>query len=64
MTLDDFWEIPIGDDNWIKENIYEIKQPIFIRYNNQNMGTPVGTKFREYICCGIDENVLKERLQI
>lgn len=64
MTLDDFWEIPIGDDNWIKENICEIKQPIFIRYNNQNMFTPVDTKFREYICCGFDETVLKEHLQI
>lgn len=63
-SINDFWSTPIGDDDWIKENISTIKSPIFIKQNDVSILSPDGTSFYEFLQIGFNKDVLAEKLHL
>lgn len=54
QPLDIFWETPIGDDAWIRENILNIKQPFIVKCNSTSVLSPKELKKQEFVCFGFD----------
>lgn len=64
ISIQDFWKIPIGNDEWIKMNISSIKTPIFIKQNNVSIFSPEGTEFYEFVQIGFNKDALAEKLNV
>jgi hypothetical protein len=64
VSIQDFWDIPIGNDEWIKMNISAIKTPIFIKQNDVSIFSPDGTAFYEFVQIGFNKDVLAEKLHL
>ncbi|MDD2361756.1 MAG: hypothetical protein PHH84_02185 [Oscillospiraceae bacterium] len=64
VSIQDFWDIPIGNDEWIKMNINEIKTPIFIKQNDVSIFSPDGTAFYEFVQIGFNKDILAEKLNV
>lgn len=43
VSLDDFWERHVEDDEWIKSNIDTIKTPIFVKISDVSIYSKPGT---------------------
>ena len=52
------------DDNWMKENINSIKEPLVVKYHNDSILSTEKLKSPELICFGFDENKIRKYLQI
>jgi hypothetical protein len=64
VSIQDFWDIPIGNEEWIKINISAIKTPIFIKQNDVSIFSPDGTAFYEFVQIGFNKDVLAEKLHL
>ncbi len=64
VSIQDFWDMPVGNDEWIKMNIRSIKTPIFIKMNNVNTFSPNGTVSYEFVQAGFDKDLLAEKLNL
>ena len=64
MSMDDFFGVPAGDDEWIKANIESIKQPIIIKRNSVSILSPKSTKEIEFAHIGFDKKELGDLLKI
>lgn len=62
ISIQEFWDIPVGNDEWIKNNINEIKTPIFIKQNDVSIFSPKGTEFYEFLQMGFNQDLLSENL--
>jgi hypothetical protein len=64
VSIQDFWDIPIGNDEWIKMNTTAIKTPIFIKQNDVSIFSPDGTAFYEFVQIGFNKDDLAEKLHL
>lgn len=64
VSIQDFWDLPIENDEWIKLNIRSIKTPIFIKQNDVSILSPKGTAFYEFVQIGFDKDLLAEKLNL
>lgn len=64
ISMDDFFVVPAGDDEWIKANIGSIKQPIIIKRNSVSILSPKCTKEIEFAHIGFDKKELGDLLKI
>ncbi len=64
VSIQDFWDIPVESDEWIKMNIGAIKTPIFIKQNDVSIFSPDGTAFYEFVQIGFDKDLLAEKLHL
>lgn len=64
VSIQDFWDIAIGNDEWIKMNISVIKTPIFIKQNDVSIFSPAGTASYEFVQIGFNKDVLAEKLHL
>lgn len=64
ILMDDFFSIPVGDDEWVKENISLINQPIIKKWNKVHILSPKNAKEIEFVLIGFDESELSNRLEI
>lgn len=64
VSIQDFWDLPIENDEWIKLNIRSIKTPIFIKQNDVSILSPDGTAFYEFVQIGFDKDLLAEKLNL
>ena len=62
FNLKDLWGKPVGDDEWMKEHMANIKTPIFVKTNEISIYSQEGAKPHDYIQVGFDEHKLKENL--
>lgn len=56
------WDIPVGDDAWIMENIGNIKTPIFVRKNSIIIYSDKNKRRCDYFHIGFDEKELEAGL--
>lgn len=64
MSMDDFFGVPAGDDEWVKANIGSIKQPIIIKRNSVSILSPKSTKEIEFAHIGFDKKELGDLLRM
>ncbi|MDD3062800.1 MAG: hypothetical protein PHX50_08155 [Massilibacteroides sp.] len=64
ISMDDFFGVPAGDDEWIKANIGLIKQPIIIKRNSVSILSPKCIKEIEFAHIGFDKKELGDLLKI
>ena len=64
VSIDDFWGKAVGDDDWIKANLYNIREPILIKQNDISIFSPADTKASELIGIGFDKNHLAMKLNL
>lgn len=63
MLVDDFFSMPVGDDEWVKENISLINQPIISKWNTVSVLSSKNTKKIDFVLIGFDERELSNRLE-
>ncbi|SEW20187.1 hypothetical protein SAMN05421659_106179 [[Clostridium] fimetarium] len=64
VSIQDFWDKPIGNNEWIKMNIGAIKTPIFIKQNDVSIFSPDGTASYEFVQIGFNKDLLAEKLHL
>ena len=62
IQIQDFFEVPVGDDEWVKMNINLIKTPIIVKQNNVSIFSPDETEYYEFVVQGFDESLLRNKL--
>lgn len=62
VSLDDFWECHVEDDEWIRNNIDRIKTLIFIKLNDVSIYSKSGTRSVEIVSIGFDKDILTDKL--
>lgn len=62
VALEMLWDMPVGDDTWIKNHICDIKTPIFVRINSSSIYSDKDTPRYDYIHIGFDKIELEEGL--
>lgn len=62
IAFETLWNCPIGDEDWINENINYMKTPIFVRANDISIYSPNDAKMYDYIHVGFDQKVLEAAL--
>lgn len=62
VSLELLWDMPIGDDTWIKNHICDIKTPIFVRINSMSIYSDNETKRCDFFHVGFNEKELEEGL--
>lgn len=63
VPLEILWDMPIGDDEWIKKHICDIKTPIFVRMNSVSIYSDKAVEECDYFHIGFDEKELEEGLR-
>jgi hypothetical protein len=64
MSLDEFWETPVGNDEWVKDHINSIKHPIIVKQNDVSILSPKETVFYEFVRFGFNKDELGRLLKI
>lgn len=64
IPVDTFWDKTVIDDEWMKENITSIKEPLIVKYHNDSILSTEKMKSPELICFGFDEDKIKKYLQL
>ena len=62
ISLEQLWDMPIGDDTWIKKHICDIKTPIFVRWNSNSIYSDKEKSRCDYFHIGFDEKELEDGL--
>ena len=62
FDLKQLWGMPVGDDEWLKQNMEKIKSPVFVRTKDISIYSPDNAKMYDYIQVGFDEDEMKEKL--
>lgn len=62
VSLEDFWDCYVEDDEWIKDNVDTIKTPIFIKLSDVSIYSNPKTRSVEIVSIGFDKNILSEKL--
>lgn len=63
VPLELLWNMPIGDDEWIKKHICDINTPIFVRMNSISIYSDKETKRSDFFHIGFDEKKLEDGLR-
>lgn len=63
VPLEMLWDMPIGDDEWIKKHICDVKTPIVVRMNSVSIYSDKEKKECDYFHIGFDEKKLEAGLR-
>ncbi len=64
VDVQELFDEPVGDDDWLKANIGAIKTPVFIKHNSVSIYSPDGTASEEFVHIGFDKNILSTKLKL
>lgn len=64
VPIDSFGEAPVESDEWMRENMHLIKEPVLIRQNDVSIISPCGTSSCELVQIGFDKNDLVNLLHL
>ena len=62
FNLDQLWGMHVEGEEWMKQNMEEIKTPIFVKANSVSIYSPDDAKMYDYVQVGFDIKRLEENL--